>query len=133
MSKGAHVVFALVIKFLNEKRLSQHIIIGLFKANETTKRALARNLIKLLDQYDLRKKIVTYVKGEGANFNAITTTLKFVVNYEVFGMEESFQGICFGHAFFKACQYRIVEIFFCKSLKYISIMLAQFDLQKCIT
>jgi hypothetical protein len=115
MSKGAHVVFALVIKFLNEKRLSQHIIIGLFKANETTKRALARNLIKLLDQYDLRKKIVTYVKGEGANFNAITTTLKFVVNYEVFGMEESFQGICFGHAFFKACQYRIVEIFFVRA------------------
>ncbi len=83
MSKGAHVVFALVIKFLNEKWLSQHIIIGLFKANETTKRALARNLIELLDQYDLRKKIVTYVKGEGANLNAMTTTLKFVMKFMV--------------------------------------------------
>ncbi len=60
---------------------------------------MARNLIELLDQYDLRKKIVAYVKGEGANLNAMTTVLKFVVNYEVFGLEESFQGTCFGHAF----------------------------------
>jgi hypothetical protein len=28
------------------------------------------------------------------------TTLKFVGDCEVFGMEENFQGICFGHAFF---------------------------------
>jgi hypothetical protein len=35
----------------------------------------------------------------------MTTTLKFIVNYEVLGMEESFQGTCFGHAFSKACQY----------------------------
>jgi len=36
---------------------------------------MARNLIELLDQYDLRKKIVAYVKDEGANFNAMITTL----------------------------------------------------------
>jgi hypothetical protein len=35
----------------------------------------------------------------------MTIILKFVVNCEVLGMEESFQGICFGHAFFKAYQY----------------------------
>jgi len=28
-----------------------------------------------------------------------------MVNCEVFGMEENFQGICFGHAYSKACQY----------------------------
>jgi hypothetical protein len=51
---------------------------------------MARNLIELLDQYNLRKKIVAYVKDEGANLNAMTIALNFVVNCEVFGMEESF-------------------------------------------
>ncbi len=66
---------------------------------------MARNVTKLLDQYDLRKIIIAYVKDEGANLNVMTTTLKFMVNYEILGMEESFQGTCFGHAFSKACQY----------------------------
>ncbi len=64
---------------------------------------MARNLTKLLHQYDLRKKIVAYAKDEGANLNAMTIALIFVMNCEVLGMEESFQGTCFGHAFSKAC------------------------------
>ncbi len=90
---------------------------------------MARNLTEILDQYDLRKKIIAYVKDEGANLNAITTTLKFVVNREVFGVEESFQDTCFGHVFFKTCQYETKE-FFCKNLKHISIKSTKFDLQK---
>jgi hypothetical protein len=90
MSKGAHDVFALVISFLNEEWKPQHITIGLFEANETIGQVMARNLIELLDQYNLRKKIVAYVKDEGANLNAMTIALNFVVNCEVFGMEESF-------------------------------------------
>jgi hypothetical protein len=90
MSKGAHDVFALVISFLNEEWKPQHITIRLFEANETIGQVMARNLIELLDQYNLRKKIVAYVKDEGANLNTMAIALKFVVNYEVFGMEESF-------------------------------------------
>jgi len=45
------------------------------------------------------------------------TTLKFVVNCEVFGVEESFQGTCFGHAFSKACQYGIAKEIFLKKLE----------------
>ncbi len=82
----------------------------MFEANETIGQAMVRNLTKLLDQ--LRKKIVAYVKDEGAHLNAITTVLKSIVNCEVFGMEESFRGICFGHAFSKACQYESIENFF---------------------
>jgi hypothetical protein len=66
---------------------------------------MARNVTKLLDQYDLRKIIIACVKDEGEKLNVMTTILKFMVNYEVLGMEESFQGTCFGHAFSKACQY----------------------------
>ncbi len=47
MSKGAHDVFALVINFLNEEWQLQHITIGIFEANETTRQAMARNLIEL--------------------------------------------------------------------------------------
>jgi hypothetical protein len=79
------------------------------------------NLIRLLDQYDLAKKIVAYVKDEGANLNAMTISLKFVVDCEVLAIEESFQGTCFGHALSKACQYGIVEEKVSKNLNRISI------------
>jgi len=63
----------------------------------------------------------------------MTIAQKFVMNYEVFGLEESFQGTCFGHAFSKAYQYGTIEKKNCKNLKHISIKSTQFDLQKCIT
>jgi hypothetical protein len=63
----------------------------------------------------------------------MTIALKIVVNYESFGLEESFQGTCFGHDFSKACQYGTVKEKVCKNLKYISIKSVQTDLQKCIT
>jgi hypothetical protein len=56
-----------------------------------------------LDCYGLNKKIIVYVKDEGANFNSMTRILKFVVSSEVLGLEESFDGICFAHAFSKTC------------------------------
>jgi hypothetical protein len=37
MLKGAHNVFALVIRFLSEEWQLQHITIGLFETNETTR------------------------------------------------------------------------------------------------
>jgi hypothetical protein len=72
---------------LNENWQPQHIIVRLFKTNETTSQASTRNLTKLLDQYDLRMKIIAYVKNEGANLNAMTTTLKYVVDCEILDME----------------------------------------------
>jgi hypothetical protein len=41
-------------------------------------------------------------------------------------------GHFFGHAFFKACQYVIIEKKVCKELQYVSIKVAQGDSQKCI-
>jgi hypothetical protein len=51
---------------------------------------LARSLTKLLNKYGLRKKIIVYVKDEGLNLNAMTIALKAIVNYESFGLEETF-------------------------------------------
>jgi hypothetical protein len=72
---------------LNENWQPQHIVVRLFKTNETTSQDSTRNLTKLLDQYDLRMKIIAYVKNEGANLNAMTTTLKYVVDCEILDMK----------------------------------------------
>ncbi len=75
--------------------------IGLFEAIKTTRQALAINLNNLLDSFGLRKKIITFVKDEGANLNAMTLTLKSVVSCDTLGLEEIFNGNCFGHVFFE--------------------------------
>ncbi len=82
--------FSLVIKFLGSDWQPKHVIIGLFEVIESNSQTLAKILMKLLNKYDLRKKIIVYVKDEESNFNAMTTILKIVVNYEYFGLEESF-------------------------------------------
>ncbi len=82
----------------------------------------------MLDSYALRRKIITYVKDEGFNLNTLTTTLKLIVSCDMLGLEESFQGICFGHASSKACQYVTTEEKVCKDLRYVSNKSTQRDL-----
>jgi hypothetical protein len=63
----------------------------------------------------------------------MTIVLKLVVNYEALGLEESYQGTCFGHAFSKACQYVTANEKVCRNLKHISLKFVHVDLQKRIT
>jgi len=51
----------------------------------------------------------------------MTIALKVAVNCEPLGLEEGFQGICFGHAFSKTCQYGITKEKVCRDLKCVSI------------
>ncbi len=44
----------------------------------------------MLDSYGLSKKTIIYVKNKGENLNFMTTTLKFIINCGVLGLEESF-------------------------------------------
>ncbi len=41
------------------------------------------------------------MKDEGSNLNIMTTTVKSIINSDMLGLEENFQGRCFGHAFSK--------------------------------
>jgi hypothetical protein len=60
--------------------------------------------------------------------NAMTIyCFKIIVCCEALGVVESFRSTCFGHAFFKACQYATTKETMCKDLTYVSI------LHKCIT
>jgi len=43
------------------------VIIGLFEATKTTRQALAKNLIELLDKCGLMKNTIVYVNNEGSN------------------------------------------------------------------
>ncbi len=89
----------------------------LFEVTKIIKQVLAKNLIKLLDAYGLRNKIITYVKDEGSNLNTLTNALKSIIKCETLGLEESFQGTCFGHVFSKVCQYATIDDKVCKNLK----------------
>jgi hypothetical protein len=78
-----------------------------------------------LDQYFLKNKIIAYVKYEGSyNLNIMINALEFVVCCEILGLEESFEGYCFGHAFFKDYKYATTQDKVCKNLKEVSITFA---------
>jgi len=112
MLKCAHVIFIFVIIFLGFDWQPKQVTIGLFKAIETTRQALANNLTKLFDQYGLRNKIIAYVKNEGSNLNVMTIVLIFVVKCEVLNLDESFQGYCFGLSFPKHVNMLLLMNFF---------------------
>ncbi len=101
MPKRAYDIFALGIKFLGPDQQSKHIAIGLFKSFNTFGHAL--DITKLLGKYDLRKKIIVYVKNEGDNLNTMTITLKSTISCDVLGLTQKNQGSYFGHAFSKVC------------------------------
>jgi len=75
----------------------------LFEITKIARQPLVRSLINLLDKYGLRKKIIVYVKDEGFNINAMTITLKCIINYQSLGLKENFQRTYFEHTFSKAC------------------------------
>ncbi len=81
----------------------KYITIRLFDASNIFGHTLAKDLIELLGKYDLRKKIIAYVKNEIFNLNTMTTNLKSIVNCDILSLAKSFQVSYFGHAFFKAC------------------------------
>ncbi len=56
-------------------------------------------------------------KTEGSNFYIMITALKFIVRCEVLGLDEIFQGICFGHVFIKG----MLMCYYCKKCRYVSI------------
>jgi len=67
----------------------------LFEATKTIGQTLANNLTKLF--HGLINQIITY--DESSNLNNMMIALRFVTKCEVFNLNASFEGICFGHPF----------------------------------
>jgi hypothetical protein len=76
---------------------------GLFEATKTIGQTLVKTLTYLLDKYGFKKKIITYIKAKGFNFNVMIIALKSIASCESFRLEKNLQETCFGHAFSKAC------------------------------
>ncbi len=95
--------------------------IGLFEATKITRQNLAMNLNKLLYSFGLRKKIIAFVKNEGTNWNAMISTLMFVVSYDIMGLEKVSMEVVWILFFSKACYYGTTKEKVCKDMRFISI------------
>ncbi len=60
---------------------------SLFEVTDTSKKTLVKNLIELLEKYNLREKNITYVKDEGSNLNTMTSTLKTIISCDIVSLE----------------------------------------------
>jgi len=60
---------------------------NLFEVINTFRKTLIKNLIELLKIYNLREKIITYVKYEGFNLNTMTSTLNTIISCDIVSLE----------------------------------------------
>jgi len=87
----------------------------------------------LFEKYRLINKIICYVKNKGTNLFTMTIFLKQIVNYQRLGILAPFEGVCFGHALSKACQYATFDEKVNSSLQRVNIKFVQSSIQTCKT
>jgi hypothetical protein len=75
----------------------------------------------LFEKYNLINKIICCVKDEGTNLSRMTNVLKQFVSYERLGILAPCEGVCFGHALSKTCQYATSNVKVSSSLQPMSI------------
>ncbi len=132
MSKGSMDTFALVINYLNEFWMPQHVTIGLFELHETIGLSMVVQLCSLLEKYELMHQMITFVKDEGSNLMFMATTLCSIVDYRPLKLQRVYEGTCFGHIMSKACQYATNDEKVTIGLKQINVKATQGNLQKII-
>jgi hypothetical protein len=94
-----HFCFCHHLLFVNWK--PQHVMIRLFKANDT----IGAKLKALLEKFGFTLKVLCCVKDEGTNLGTMTTTLKSIISWEALNLSTPFNGTCFWHAMNKIVQY----------------------------
>ncbi len=73
------------------------------------------------------------MKYEGTNLFIMTNVFKQIVNFEKLVILAPFEGVCFGHALFKACQYATFNEKVSLGLQLVNIKFAQSSIQAFIT
>ncbi len=109
MSKSGYDTFALVINFIKLSWIPCHITIGQFEARDTSGATLTKQVKILLVEFNLKNKVIMYVKDEGANLKFLTITLTFIVSCKPLQLPQPFANVCFGQVMSKACQYVMNE------------------------
>jgi hypothetical protein len=98
-------MFVLMINFINSLWVLCHVIVGLLKTIDSSKVVMALQVKDPLSSYNLLNKLIAYVKQKGGNLSSLTQILTLVVSCGPLGLVIPWQGLCFGHAFNKTCQY----------------------------
>jgi len=109
------------------------VTIGLFEAKGSFRVNFVSQLQVLFKEYKSTNKIICYTKYEGTNLSTMTNALKQIIICEKLAMYAPFEGVCFGHALSKACQYATSneKIFF--NLQPVNIKTTQSSIQSCMT
>ncbi len=130
MSKGAHNIFTMVnFLFINQK--PKHIIIGLFKAHDTSGAMMVVKLKQIFNKFEFTQKIMGYVKNQGSNLQTFATTPNSIVLCINLNIIEPFDGFYYRHELSRVCQYAISNDKAFHGLHYVS--KDHIDNQKCIT
>jgi hypothetical protein len=72
------------------------------------------------------------MKDEGTNLFIMTNVFKQIVSFEKLVILALFEGVCFGHALSKACQYATFNEKVILGLQLVNIKFAQSSIQACI-
>jgi hypothetical protein len=86
--------FALVMNFLNREWVLCHVMIGLFKALDTSGAALAELVKPLLAKFKLTNKVIICVQNKGKNLATLNSSLSYVVSCGVFKLERHYEKSC---------------------------------------
>jgi hypothetical protein len=82
MFKGNANIFALVINFLNKFWIPMHVIVGLFKVNETSGQNMAIQPKSLLSKFGLMHYVIAFVKDKVINLRTIALVLHSIIDCE---------------------------------------------------
>ncbi len=81
------------------------ITIGLFETPNTFGVVLVKEVNVLLIEFNLKNKVITYVKDKRTNLNFLTIAFTFVMSYESLQLYQPLVTFCFGDVMSKTCQY----------------------------
>jgi len=109
MFKGDVDTFGLVIKNLNESWTFMYVTVGLFEMSETSGQNMAIQLESLLSKFGLVHHVIAFVKYEGNNSITMVFALCSIIDCQPLRLLKVYEGICFKHAMFKACQYAPID------------------------
>jgi len=77
------LILVFVINFIDDDWVSHHVIVGMFEALDTYGTALVKQMKFLVATYELKNKVITYVKDKSINLNMFAYVLTSVVSCEL--------------------------------------------------
>jgi hypothetical protein len=103
ISRSGYDTFAFVVNFINQDQFPCNITIGLFETLDISSVVLVKEVKVLLAEFNLRNKVIAYVKDKGANLNFLTIAFTLVTSYESLQLYQPFVSFCFGDVMSKTC------------------------------